>query len=153
MLDFIKEALPQEFAAGRLVVLEAPDPFLDLLGARFPMGLNRIAWEKVPGHHRLSVWDGGRDIESRELGLRLAKCRVTMQEWLSEVGHHTADDSTSVVWLGDMTDVGLEFSCEKSVELFPVLSSFPQHSYVLPRDGSWCLNYVMEGELFFGRAP
>lgn len=32
------------------------------------------------------------------------------------------------------------------------LLTFPQHTYVIPKDASWCLNYTMEHDLFFGYA-
>ena len=38
------------------------------------------------------------------------------------------------------------------LECFPEIFALPQHTYVLPETGSWCLNYTMEGQLFFGVA-
>jgi hypothetical protein len=70
--------------------------------------------------------------------------------WLRDEGILTGEE---VVWVGDSTDFGLCMTAATLLECFPRLFSLPQHSYALPRDGSWCLNYVMEGELFFARAP
>jgi hypothetical protein len=80
----------------------------------------------------------------------LAEHKMAVKSWFDEAG---VESAAHVVWIGDNTDIALEMSAEALLEFFPVLFSFPQHSYVLPADGAWCLNYVLEGELFFAKAP
>ena len=150
MLHYVQEELGEELSSGRLSILRDSGPLFGLLGKRFPIGLNRIAWERVKEKQLIEVLPEPRQIASHELRALLAEHQATVRQWLEDEG---VSKDARVIWLGDMTDAALEMSRDDLVEFFPVLFSFPQHSYVLPRDGCWCLNYVMEGELFFGRAP
>lgn len=150
MFEYLREELESELRSGRVSVAGDPDQFFALLGKRFPVGLNRIAWEKVSNRRSVEVLPEPRAISSDELRTLLVPCRDDVQSWLDDVELEETGDQ--VVWIGDSTDAALAMSKSALLEFFPILFSFPQHSYALPRDASWCLNYVMEGELFFGRA-
>ena len=114
------------------------------------MGLDRIAWDKVATKRSADVLPQPMQVSSDDLQARLSEHRGRVRRWFAEAG---VEPTQPVVWLGDMTDIALQLSSGDLLDLFPVLFSLPQHSYALPPDASWCLNYVMEGELFFAQAP
>jgi len=148
MFEYIQDELGEELSSGRLIATPDSEPFFFLLGGQFPIGHHRIAWEKVKDKHCAEVLAQPRMIGSDELREMLLRYREVVRGWLSGI-----DSESRVVWIGDMTEPALEMSKHDLLAHFHVLFSFPQHSYALPRDASWCLNYVMEGELFFARAP
>ena len=53
-----------------------------------------------------------------------------------------------------MSHSGLENTYKYELGTFLNISDhivlFPQHRYVVPRDGIWCINYTFEGDLFIG---
>jgi len=147
MFKYIEERLRSEIDAGRISIVTDVEPWFDRIGSRFPTGINRIAWEKVANKAQVEVFSETRAVNSDELEVILGRHRSTIIEWFDRKG---VDLDSEVVWLGDDTDVGLRMQVKVLVQYFPVLFSLPQHSYVLPLVGTWCMNYVMEGELFFG---
>ena len=123
----------------------------DVIEKRFPAGLNRIAWEKVSSKQYEEIFPvatGGKKTE--EIEARLSARRDHVVRWMQSEG---ISASAEIVWVGDSTDFGLCMTVSTMLECFPRLFSLPQHSYALPRNGAWCLNYVMEGELFCAKAP
>lgn len=123
-------------------------PFFDLLEKRYPIGLNRIAWEKHSGTARDEVFTGDESQKSSdEVRDALSARQQMVREWFDSA---QVPMEASVTWFGDNTDLALEMPVARLLELFPGLFSFPQHGYALGENGDWCLNYTMEGELFFG---
>lgn len=149
LFECIQEELKSEVESGRISVVPDPAPFFGVLGRRFPIGMNRIAWEKVREMHRVDVLAQPREIASEELRTLFVSHSAAVRSWLDAA---EVAPLSRVIWVGDMTDVALEMSRERLLGLLPILFSLPQHSYALPPDGSWCLNYVMEGALYFARA-
>jgi hypothetical protein len=149
MFTYLKEELAAPLASGAISVRVDVDAVFGIIGKHFPIGLNRIAWEKAAPKRRLEILSEPREIESGELCSILAAYKETIREWFAEEG---IDPANRALWVGDDTDVALAMTTETLVEYFPVLFSFPQHSYALPEGGTWCLNYVMEGELLFAQA-
>ena len=126
-------------------------PLFDTIEKCFPAGLNRIAWEKIRAKRYEEIFPvatGGKATDEIEAGL--SGRRESVRTWFQNEAIAMHDE---IVWTGDNTNFGLCMTVETLLECFPALFSLPQHSYALPRDGSWCLNYVMEGELFFAKAP
>ena len=145
--DFVRERLAREIAAGELrpvTDLEAP---IDAINAAYPMGFNRIAWDEIRTKKQLIL---PRASEAQEIEDRLSSTRTEVASWFEEYG---IDARQEVVWFGDADEEGLSMSVEALIRWYPVLFSFPQHSYVVPSDASWCFNYLMEGELYLGVAP
>lgn len=133
---------------GRLRKEPQTSAWYDALEVAFPMGLNRIDWEKVRDRRELLVLQAPREIHAEELQAVLRQHRREVQAWLAEVVGSFEDE---VIWIGDMTDFGIRLSASELIQQFAVLFSWPQHSYVMPTSGSiWCLNYTMEGWLYFG---
>lgn len=149
MYEYIKEKLGKEIEEGKFLVEESSDAQFDLLDERFPMGLNRIDWDRIGNKEHINVGrpEGTSEVLSDEVEKRLNLYRETVKGWLFS---NSISELQEVFWVGDSTDESLKMSVGTLIEKFPVLFSFPQHSYVIPSDGKWCLNYTMEDELFFG---
>lgn len=130
-------------------MIENSSVFYDAISERFPIGMNRIEWQNVRLKEQIDILPEPREISAEELQGLLTQHMPTVRRWLDQAGVGPSDD---VFWTGDMCDPALKMTAQLLVELFPVLFSFSQHSYALPEDASWCLNYVMEGELFFAKS-
>ncbi len=149
MFHLIQSDLDPQIRSGELIIVPDTGPFFDVLAERFPIGLNRISWEELNKKKHIDVIARPREITSDELRSLLSAHRALIRHWLDS---EAIAQNTEVMWIGDDTEVGLKMTRETLLDLFPVLFSFPQHSYALPADGAWCLNYIMEGELFFAAA-
>ena len=148
--DDTRERLAPELEERTIVEFAEPQAIFDLIEKRFPVGINRIAWERVRAKEYAEVFPVATGCKkTEEVEERLVLHRNQVRRWV-ESAEIAADDM--VAWVGDSTDIGFRMSVETLLACFPRLFSLPQHSYVLPKDGAWCLNYVMEGELFFAKA-
>lgn len=146
--DDILESVDAELKAGLVFTVDNVAPYIQAIERGFPMAMNRIAWEKRPDAQKLEVFpvrSGER--HANEVERRLESLRGDVVKWLAQI-----EPSIEVVWIGDDTDIGLKMPLGCLLDRFPALFALPQHSYVVPTDGSWCLNYVMEGELFYARS-
>lgn len=152
MIDqYVRESVAVELSTGKIVEFSHTQPVFDLVEAGFPLGLNRIAWERVRQKDYAEIFPvgtGGKKIEDIES--RLMQHRGQVEGWLNSAGISLDNEA---LWVGDSADIGLRMGIRTLFDCFPRLFSLPQHSYVLPENGLWCLNYVMEGELFFAKAP
>lgn len=145
MFSYLENALRQEIADGHIRAI-SPESWFDWIEARFPAGFNRIAWERVSGMQRVAVLDSPRQITAEELQVLLAMHRCEVEAWLSEAG---VEPDAELIWIGDNADQGISTKAAVALKQFPLLMSFPQHSYLLSPDAECCVNYVMEGDLFF----
>lgn len=137
-----------DLRAGLASTVEDVNPLFRTIERSFPTTGNRISWDGLSDVRRADVFparSGGR--HASEVQRRLEAHRATLAGWLESAG--VAAD-VEVVWLGDDTSMGLRMPLGLLLDRFPALFSLPQHSYVVPIDGIWCLNYVMEGALYFG---
>lgn len=151
MLEYIEEDFAAEIEAGVFLLIDDTDSFFQKIGERFPIGLNRIAWDQIPKKQHIEIrpLESG-SIAAEEVEKKLANQRQVVAEWLES---EDVSRDEMVYWVGDDTSAALRMSVESLLRYFPGLFSFGQHSYVVPENASWCLNYVMEGELFFAISP
>lgn len=148
--DDIRELVANELKDGHVVEFADTEPVFDLVDEGFPLGINRIAWEKIKDKKYAEIFPvatGGKKTD--EVEARLVLRQEEVRGWVRSLSI-SLDEKVS--WVGDSTDIGLTMSLNTLLNIFPRLFSLPQHSYVFPREGSWCINYVMEGELFCARA-
>ena len=107
---------------------------------------HRIDWEYV-GEHKfedvLGIADG-RAISFIEQIEKLGLIRNHLEKLVS------GGVDEKIVWIGDGCDLRLAMKKETFLDCYPILFASPQHSYVLPLSCDWCLNYTMEGHLYFG---
>jgi hypothetical protein len=147
LFTYIKDRLARQINSGEVRVIVDTNEWYDRLARAFPTGINRIAWEQVASKKHVEVFSGARATSSDEVEEMLATHREMIARWFIEMG---IEQNSEVVWVGDDSDCGLRMSLRMFLSHFPLLFSMPQHSYVLSDRGDWCLNYTMEGELFFG---
>jgi len=149
MFHYVERTLWQDIASGVVRVIP-PEPWFAWIESHFPIDFNRIVWEKVAKKRQLKVLETPRQIHSDDLSILLARHEDAVASWISEAG---ASADTEAIWIGDNAESGVSSSASVAQRNFPFLMSFPQHSYLLFPEHNACLNYVMEGELFFGVAP
>lgn len=135
---------------GQVQVEWGNQKYFDLLEAKYPIAVNRIDWRGVRGVCAFDVLPISKEaMTGNEHEEKLATCRDLLLDWFksSEVAFQER-----IVWIGDVSNISLHTTIETLLAVYPLLFSWPQHSYVLSLTGQWCLNYTMEGQLFFGKA-
>jgi hypothetical protein len=144
----ILEELKPWIETGKVKVDTETEKYFHLLG-KYPIGVNRIDWRGVRDHLVFNVLPVVRAaMTGSEHENKLSPCKGLLLDWFSS---HGIDLRVPIVWIGDDSNVSLHMTVETLLESYPLLFSSPQHHYVIPVGGEWCLNYTMEGQLFFGK--
>lgn len=113
----------------------------ELIERLYPIGQNRIEWGDVKYTISKKV-----DLSDE------INAKVQILSFLQEVKEVlNVSDEILILVFGDE-------AIENVYEMpFYILESnvidffgLPQHTYVIPLNGSWCINYTFEDELFFG---
>ncbi len=139
--------MARAFVQAGIAKAVTAQPFFDLLETWFPIGFNRIRWDMVEQHRFVKILPEPRSIAPHELRAALEKHVPLVRTWVREYG---TGDHERVTWIGDSTDTGLDMPLESAVSALPELMAMAQHTYILCPARQWCLNYVMEGTLYFG---
>ena len=153
-LDSVGQGLVKELQkwllAGRIEVEATNGAHFAMIEKNYPISVNRTDWSKV-NHCRVAQFrqSFATQVDIDELRVALGEFRETLAVWLNDLGISKSD---YVVYVGDDSDIALRMSVETFLECFPIVFEQPQHGYVLPDDGHWCLNYTMESELFLGKS-
>jgi hypothetical protein len=136
---------------GKIVVSRGNQRYFDLLEARYPIGLNRIEWRGVQPHETVDVLPSQDrvTVQASDELTRLRDSRSVVEAWLLK---SSTSPNDPLLWIGDAGDLNLETKPSVFLECFPQLFASGQHSYVFPPSCDWCINYTMEGQLFWGRA-
>ena len=139
--DFLKEIEAVD-VEGDIHLLQDTQAYDDIIQERFRWDMGRIQWPYMPEE----LWEMKRaDDEDREGSIRhfLASVQPRL---------HIADDCP-IIFLGDNMDAtALHMTWETLLAHCGVLFSWPQHHFVIPRDGAWCFNYTFADYMFFGVA-
>lgn len=125
------------------VVLDG-EKYYELLEKRFPIGLNRIEWTKIDQYRSKEIDFGNREIAKTEV----------LNFIFNVVKIADVKEGDEVVVLSDDA-LNNTYKMKFSVLLDCIDEIFflPQHTYVLPLDANWCLNYTFENDLYFGFSP
>jgi hypothetical protein len=145
------EAVRPWISAGSLKVSRGNQRHFELIAACYPIGFNRIDWRGVNPHEAIDILPS-QDRQTVRLSDeldRLNGVRSVVESWLSR---GQANGSDPVFWVGDACDLTLQATPSAFVECYPELFVSGQHSYVIPSSCEWCINYTLEGQLFFGRS-
>ena len=144
----ILQQLSGMIADGKIVVSQGNQVVFDLMETKFPIGLNRIDWEHVTETTFIDVLNLG---DGQEIGYdeQIEKLNVIRKQ-LGQIIPNVPEDA--IKWIGDDCDLILTMDKNTFLSIYPILFSSPQHSYVLSSGCDWCLNYTMEGHLYFGRS-
>lgn len=142
--DEILAELSDYLSADRMKRVDDGGRYAQAISKAFPTGINRIDWSKVPGAISTSITTG------KVPEARRQQLQQFLRDALLSVG---VGESETIIWVGDSTEFVLEMSVATLSESIGILCSYPQHAYVIPSDARWCLNYTIEGEIYFGCAP
>jgi hypothetical protein len=136
--------LADDISAG-LVSVEDESDVVASLNALYPMGLNRIAWERVPNAL-------GRPASSREnTGADFPTILEFFNEFIRTAG---LADSELVRVVGDnVTTVAFVMPVSTIRKHLASFLELPQATYIVTRDAKWCFNYTFEDDAYFGKAP
>jgi len=150
--DLLRELLePRE--SGFIETSQDFEHWAARLGSAFPFSLNRIRWEKVPQHLVLepaSRLPG----EEKAPGEYYRRCAPRIAAFAKACFQQAGIPlRQGAVWIGDSVDVVLHLTNDTFLQWCHVMLSYPQHSYLIPKDVAWCLNYTFEDETFFGVRP
>lgn len=137
---------------GAIKVERENNRYFALIESKYPVCVNRIEWSWIQNHVcgdvlPVEVSDTGISAEKKEAKLR--DWRITIDEWLRSYGVRSTDE---IILIGDGGNATFRMPVAVLLDCYPLLFSLPQHTYVLPSDAEWCLNYTMEGQLFLGKA-
>jgi hypothetical protein len=118
--------------------------FFELLEKNYPIGLNRIGWEKVD-KKILKILDNdslnNENVIKKEIEKFFKQIISSYPKIVDEM----------VVAFGDEA---INQAYQMSFDLFQKFSwdffSLPQHTYVLTQTIIKCINFTFEGELYFG---
>jgi hypothetical protein len=143
------EAVRPWLNVGQIMVSRGNQKYFDLLQSRYPIGFNRIDWRFVQPHETVDVlsMQDRHTVQASEELARLKDARSVVEAWLLKSPTSATDP---ILWIGDACDLVLDTTQPVFLECFPQLFGIGQHSYVIPRSCEWCINYILEGELFWG---
>ena len=141
------EDLQQEIARGNVELIEDSLPFFERLLAAFPFDSGRLTWETVPGRLHL-VAPPERAGES----FQLSEPATELRTFWARVRHESRiDDDMAVLVLGDtLVSFVLKMSVRSLTGHLVDVLSLPQNTYIFPEDLSWCFNYTVQDDAFFG---
>jgi len=144
------EELEAWVSSGDIEVERSNEAYFSLIEDKYPISVHRIDWSKVSKHREMLFrFSFTEPIHSDVLRERLADFRGTLSLWLKGLGVLPDD---VVVFVGDGTEIATKMTVRVFLDCFPIILEQPQHGYLLPVDGRWCLNYTMESELFLGES-
>jgi hypothetical protein len=134
-------SLRDEIASGDVEILRDQRYYQDILLASFP-NYGRIDWTAVPG---ASFLDVGRSCEN------WPEPTYSLLKSLIESGEvHSGD---VVIYTGDSCENDFLMLVSTFLKCCTRIVMIPDHHYLYPLTGEWCLNCTFEGYLYFGKAP
>jgi hypothetical protein len=138
---------------GDFRLVHNADEWGERLDRAFPFELNRIRWDRVPDHHWLEPLPKLRG-EHEAPEVFYARCAPRITEFVERnFARERIGLDDRAIWLGDSIDLALEVTPAAFLRNTTILLSYPQHSYLIPPDVGWCLNYTFEDVSYFGRSP
>jgi hypothetical protein len=141
MLDEFPELAPF-LEAGDIAIGNDFDALFKLVQKKFPILGTRIDWRAIPHFHQ-------------HINAAYPDCLVEIRDAVSQLIDKYLPNEKRIVSIcfDGGTDAVLTCSLDTLKKIAPDVFTTPQHIYVLPSDGSWCINYSFEDDLFFGFSP
>jgi hypothetical protein len=135
------EELSPYLKSGEVLYRSDPALIFHEIVMRFPILAHRIDWSKID-HLSLLVPRSALDYEE------------AITQFLESIlcSLQTADNEMLFAVFDGFTEGSLEISNEVLRKMAHTFFSIAQHTYVLPQDYKWCLQYSFEGYLYFGFA-
>jgi hypothetical protein len=132
--------------AGRVVVHDSDDPWVSSLRRMFPVRTSGVRWEELPDARSRTA-----EIPRVPMPEKVDALRGFLLEFGSAAG--LGPEDRCVVFGDGATEVAFELPFRNLLELFPLLFSLPQTTYVLTPDASWCFAFTFEEDMYFARSP
>jgi hypothetical protein len=138
------EAEFEEYIQQGVIEICNPNAYFIVIEDNFPMGLNRIAWEKVKEHHFL-------DLSNISTTKEQQKRKVVHDFFRNVEQMYPIIAQKKFIIIGDNAlhqgyKMGWDI-VQKSAHFF---IDYPQHTYIIEEEGTICINYTFEDELYFG---
>ena len=142
--------LAEPIADGRIAIVREIEPLVKGLAQRFPILVNRINWQAVPGAEALDA-----PPERATSSFQLVEPATELRAFWERMRRvHNIDDDAEIIVFGDaLLDVALRLSVRSFTQYLVEILRIPHHTYVFPSDWSWCFNYTMEDDANFGTPP
>lgn len=131
---------------GFQILVESQESWFEVLEKKFPIGLNRIAWKSVNEVDMISLGkltENKEEVKEKILSFILTKfdqVNINDAERLIVLSDGALEETYSIV-VSDLK------------QIFEHVLFLPQHTYIIPQSGEWCLNYTFEDDLYFGLTP
>ncbi len=130
-----------EIERKEVIIVDEIEQYADLILNNYPQGLNRIDWNE---NNLVLIKE---EAYSEEFWKKVIKKK------LSEICKVYNLGNSEFVVLGDnLINKAYKMTFNVFLEIFWSFFSIPQHTYVISDDGSFCINYTFEDELYFGKA-
>lgn len=134
--------LSTELEKGIVTYLDDSHSLFQAIMTNYPITFNRIDWDLIPheSYHIEEKYPDNKEVIS------LIVSGIVREEGL---------DMTQQVkvcfdgYTSGALSMPLTLFLKHAAEIFTI----PQHTYVLPQDVSWCLNYTFENFIYFGYSP
>jgi len=115
--------------------------YTKIIESNFPFVGSKIDWSKVSGSvQKTQNPEGNVAKQSKEFMIeQLAIYKIPADSEISIIG-----------------DGAIECVLKTTIEIFTEnfakeILELPQHVYLIPEDGAWCMSFSMEGDMNFGR--
>lgn len=136
------EFLSEYLTSGEVEYLNDSTIFFQMLVTNYPIGFYRIDWNQVK--NKIEFYIGLNYPESIQpikdcINKIILKCLIN-------------DDEFVYVCFDGITEGAFKMRWNTFKEYAHEILTTPQHTYVIPEDASWCLNYTSENYLYFGYA-
>ncbi len=141
--------------AGRIMVHESDKAWFHLIRHRFPVSLNGIHWDKVPGAESNYEAEPYIPPDGINRAIPIRENENTIRAFLSRfsVSAGIRPDENVIVVGDGITDIALEMTFSSLSETFPILFSYPQHVCIIRPDGTWCFMFTFEFDMHYGKSP
>ena len=145
--NFLPKELWEKIKLGEVIAEKETEGYFRLLG-KYPLGINRIDWNGVKNVISFDVLP----LSNSEIGIAAEREKLLSlsNDILNIFKTNNIGISEPIIWVGDDTEFSLHMTVGIFLQIFHLLFPTPQHHYIINQAGDWCMNYTMEGQLFFG---
>ena len=137
--DELLEQMHKDIVAGKVVLSEVADQvYADMIYQYYPFIGSKINWSMVSGHFHEKI-----SVERFRESIHGFFNKIVQLQQLSQ-------ENTVIVVSDSAIDVALVLSVDPLQTYLEDIISLPQHTFVVPKDVSWCACFTMEGDMDFG---